>query len=604
MLIPIPLLDVPQSFSTLTRNDYEKIEDIAQSLEDGFPNCGHEDFVTHRLQAQSLGDEHKFERLQEAFHSRQTPAVTTNGLRPDIQNDAQGSAPQPSVSILTQSRTTTMDDLPGEILGKHTLALWFQPINTVLEHVISHLNGGAISDDGIPRRSDISPCLLVSKKFYLAALPRVYQNVSVRQSQTFFKLLTTLNALPDLARMIRRLDFSRYSNIGYGRTKTASSKIPNITPETIATCLDMTTGLTEFLVHEHLDDELDEGVLSRLFAMPSIQALDFCSCYSKAFVRAFASVCGGLAGRIPPKTWLPLGSLHHIQRLSLHECTTLPETVFGDLLPHLANVTHLDLAHTVVNDEALASLPSTARLTHLNLERCTNLTGEAVVTFIGGHPAARDSLVYLNLMADPSRHRLLRAKDVQNLLPRLPNTLRSLNLGGARVESSHIRLLHPLAAHLEELGLKGANLSLSDDVMRLFRSDIEHGLNQLSQYGHSSLRYLDVTDIRSVTQMSLCYSTETLTDSFTLPLEVIELGDEVLTQIKKRTSIVGRPEWVVRELGRRGWYVRQPPAEVTTPVDDGSRSWKVGSRWWGMRKIPIAEQEVGGMYGFFMFKRA
>ena len=38
-------------------------------------------------------------------------------------------------------------------------------------------------------------------------------------------------------------------------------------------------------------------------------------------------------------------------------------------------------------------------------------------------------------------------------------------------------------------------------------------------------------------------------------------------------------------------------------VDDGSRDWKWGASYWGMRKIPVARAEVGGMYGHYMFKR-
>jgi len=37
--------------------------------------------------------------------------------------------------------------------------------------------------------------------------------------------------------------------------------------------------------------------------------------------------------------------------------------------------------------------------------------------------------------------------------------------------------------------------------------------------------------------------------------------------------------------------------------DDGAREWKWGATYWGMRKIPVARQEVGGMYGHYMFKR-
>jgi hypothetical protein len=37
--------------------------------------------------------------------------------------------------------------------------------------------------------------------------------------------------------------------------------------------------------------------------------------------------------------------------------------------------------------------------------------------------------------------------------------------------------------------------------------------------------------------------------------------------------------------------------------DDGRRTWKMGATFWGMRKVPVARAEVGGMYGLYMFKR-
>ena len=59
--------------------------------------------------------------------------------------------------------------------------------------------------------------------------------------------------------------------------------------------------------------------------------------------------------------------------------------------------------------------------------------------------------------------------------------------------------------------------------------------------------------------------------------------------------------WVPREAGRRGWLVRDTSNDPE--YDDGSRSWKMGAKFWGMRKVPVAQAEVGGMYGLYMFKR-
>ena len=209
-------------------------------------------------------------------------------------------------------------------------------------------------------------------------------------------------------------------------------------------------------------------------------------------------------------------------------------------------------------------------------------------------------MVYLNIMADASRHTLLTEGDVTSLLSKLPPTLRSLNLGGARINPTHVPYLRQLATHVEELGLKGADLGLDADINTIFGLDSSDGSHR------PAIRYIDLTDVKSVTQMSLSYSPTALTNAHPGPLEVIEVGSKVLEDLKRRNLKLKKPEWVVKELGRRGWYVRQPHSSVAEPdkkPDDGSRPWKMGARWWGMRKIPMVEQDVGGMYGYFMFKR-
>lgn len=485
--------------------------------------------------------------------------------------------------------TTCLESMPEEIL----------------ELIFSYVTVDHTADPYARPHVDLVSCSLASKALYPAALRVMYRHVSIPQSRAFSKFMRSLRENDKLGEMVQWLDFSHYSNMGFGRDRTTTNQTPYLKPETLKACLDMLPNLQAFLVHEHVDDELDVNVLSRLFNKPLMQAMDFCACSSRSFAEAFTTVTTQVAEAGP----LPL-----LKRLSLHECTTLREPVFRALLPRLTNLTHLDLAHTLINDIALLSIPPTAKITHLNLERCTHLTGPAVVKFLTTHPAVKDSIVYLNLASDSSRHRLLASEDVTKLLKSLPPTLRSLNLGGAGVNATHIPALRRLATHVEELGLRGADLSLGSDIKQLFKTDDDHErpsastTNTASSPSSSSsattIRYLDLSDIPSVTQMSLSYSPSSLTGTETLPLEVIELGSDVLQEIKRRNAHVKRPEWVVKELGRRGWFVRQPAEGATEPVDDGWRPWKMGARWWGMRKIPVVEQDVGGMYGYFMFKRS
>lgn len=467
----------------------------------------------------------------------------------------------------------------------------------VLNLIFSHVTIDQTADPYARPFTDLCSCALVCKNLHAAAVRVMYRHVSIPQSKAFAKFLRSLVEDFSLGHMVQWLDFSHYSNMGFGRARSASNRTPFLTPTTIKECLDRTPALQAFLVHEHIDDELDVKVLAKLLRMPSMQALDFTACSSKHFTDSFTTVCTLMPWR--DNSMISLGSFSHpLKRLSLHECTTLQEPVFEALLPRLANLTHLDLAHTLINDKALLSISASAQITHLNLERCTRLTGSAVARFLTSHPAARDTMVYLNLLADSSRHRLLSEEDVSRLLSNLPPTIRSLNIGGARVNPTHIQALSNHSLHIEELGLKGASLGYAADITRIF------GIEEGSDGSHkAALRYIDLTDIQSVNQMSLSYSTTTLTATNTEPLEVIEVGSSVLEQFKKSNKTAKDPEWVVRELGRRGWYVRQPHHDAHAKPDDGSRSWKMGARWWGMRKIPMVEQDVGGMYGYFMFKR-
>ena len=50
--------------------------------------------------------------------------------------------------------------------------------------------------------------------------------------------------------------------------------------------------------------------------------------------------------------------------------------------------------------------------------------------------------------------------------------------------------------------------------------------------------------------------------------------------------------------------MREPSGrEAGNGGSSGRRGWKMGAMWWGMRKVPVAVGEVGGLYGHYMFKK-
>lgn len=376
-----------------------------------------------------------------------------------------------------------------------------------------------------------------------------------------------------------------------------NAEIQNLTSKTLLQALDLLPNLMEGLFQEHLETDIDAAVVRKIFAdLPKLRAVDFCACSSKDFSTGFLEAFT-VAPDVPPY-------LTQLKRLSLHECSGLSSVVFEKLLPRLVNLTHLDLGRTQVTETALLSLPDTAQLTHLNLSKCLRLSGPQVVKFLTTHPAVNESLVYLNLMTDPSRYRLLESEDVTALLPKLPSSLKSLNLNGARITSEHAPLLIPLTKHLEELGLSGADLTASDLNSFFVPSSSEE---EEKSWQQPSLHYMDLSKVSSISLPTLfnprlCV----LVSPQSVPLEVIELSDKLTTPLRDRTKSAKSNGWSLREIGRRGWYVREPTKTdeaVDAPIDDGSRSWKMGARWWGMRKIPVMVGEVGGIYGHYMFKK-
>ena len=450
-----------------------------------------------------------------------------------------------------------------------------------------------------PRNGDLLSCLLTSRTIHVAAINTLYSHITVPHSSIFSKFLQHVSAYPALGAIVKRLDLSHFTSVGLGRSRQLNSEVQNVTSRSLFKCLELTPNIQEVLLQENLDDDLDENVLRKLFfGLWKLRSVDFCASSSKPFVEAFSTVLTDLVDQ-------PCFHLS-IRRLGLHECFTLPSSAFELLLPRLPYLTHLDVSHTRITDNALTSIPDTASLTHLNLGRCSSITGRGVVDFLSTHRAAR-KLQFLNLCCDIARYRLLWEPDIERLLPQLPTTLRSLNLNGAKIRHWHAALLLPLTKHLEELSLASADLSVQD-INSFFRPSATSSLSAKShQAGEEqkswtppTLHYLDLSSIPSITQSALFSTSCTLLSSSTFPLEVIELGDKAISSLRECRNTNKRLGWVVKELGRRGWYVRDSK-DVSTM--NGKRNWKMGAMWWGMRKCPVAWGEVGGLYGHYMFKK-
>ncbi|KAI4600414.1 hypothetical protein KJ359_000769 [Pestalotiopsis sp. 9143b] len=523
------------------------------------------------------------------------PAVAADGFQGWKQIGVRGKTASRSygdlqaLRIVWSSPAATAKPKPaGPVPGQAAIeTLPLELLGSIIDHLILDVPPNGLT----ARNVDLMSLLVSSKTLHTATLNALYRNITIPHSRIFRKFLNHLSTNQELGTIVRRLDFSHFNPQTLFLTATERASTQNLTPETLLQCLQLTPYLREFLAQEYIDDEIDVNVLRKVFfGLERLQAADFTGCFSASFRDSMTSM---VSGDLPDFVCL--------SRLSFHKCINLPAEVFSTLLPKLAHLTHLDVSGTRITDQALLSIPHTARISHLNLSRCKQLTAGAVTDFIANHSAAKE-LVFLSLGADARSHQLLDCDDVSALIPVLPATLRSLSLKGSKMEEKHIDMLRPLSKHLEELAL-GRRLKL-DDIERLFRPDEnDDDLSMEIDWVPHTLKYIDVSDYLSaeLDLNSLLNRKTSILERYSAPLEVVEIGDDVYKRLSKSPS-VEKSGWTVTEFGNRAWMVRKHLAE-DGPRDSGMRSWKLGASFWGMRKIPVASQEVGGMYGSYMFKR-
>lgn len=454
--------------------------------------------------------------------------------------------------------------------------------------------------DSKTRNKDLAACLIVSRTFHYHTLATLYAHVTFPRSIIFSKFLAHIQRYPQLGELVRRADFSTFTSVGLGRTMRDNFKIQRLTATTLRNCLTLTPKLQEFLASESIGMDMDASVLQKLFCdLKYLQALDLCALARPEFVEGMSTVL------VPTNPFLP--KKLSIKRLGLHGCTSVNPSCISTLLPRLPFLTHLDLTHTLVTDNMLQMIPRTARLSHLSLSRCNRLKGPAVVDFLAEHPAAQN-LVFLNLLFESSRYRLLSVNDVDKLLPKLPSSLRSLNLSGAKITAEHVPEFRRLAKQLEELSIGHADISLSE-ICTILEPGVADDEGNKNPQKHS-LRFLDLTGIASVDPTVLLYTQNCgllLPSSY--PLQVIELSGKVISGLADRNISGKRLGWKVMDEGNRGWYVRANaglhPGGVEVArkclADDGERPWKMGGKWWGNRKVECAYGQIGGIYGYYGF---
>lgn len=466
-------------------------------------------------------------------------------------------APLPRPQDVYPLSAAPIERLPSEVLG------------AIIDLLVVEIPPNGLTT----RNTDLMALLRTSRTVHAATLVTLYRHITIPHSRIFRKFLNTVTEYPALATIVRRLDFSHFNPSMLFSTASERAQTRNLTSETLAQCLSLTTYLSEFLAQDYVTEDLGPEVLRKLFfELPNLQALDFCACSSRSFTASMTTVLND-----PWPDTLP------ITRLSFHKNMGLPSAVFEKILPRLPRLTHLDLTGTRVTDAALLSIPASARITHLNLTKCKELSSEAAIQFVTSHPACVNSLVFLSLATDPITHLLLGKEDVDKLLPSLPPTLKSLNLRGSRMDASHVPDLIRLSQSLEELAV-GRGLAMND-VHRIFYHE--------GQWLEHNLRFIDICDVETIIG-----SASTLLAPASAPLLVVEIAERAYERAAKVNKNLQRVGWTAKEFRSRYWLVR---TEGNCVRDNGARWWKMGAESWGMRKVPVATAEVGGVYGSYMF---
>lgn len=374
------------------------------------------------------------------------------------------------------------------------------------------------------------PVLL--KTFNQLAIRFLYKYAIFNRPHSFDKFLRNVVNQPDIGQYVEFMDFQTFTSIGLGRTGRMNQEIQMVTARTIQMALSLCPNLIEFQASENIQDDMDVEVLSTLFnSLPKIQALDFCGASLKLFALAFQELT--IAGPDLDESDMDGGLIHsvsllkHLFKVSFHDCSNLPVSVFEKVLPHLINLRRLDVTHTTMTSTALLTyLPLTCRLTHLSLARCSKLTTRDLIQFLSKHPAIiNGSLQWLNLQIDSN---VVSPLNDQYLLFTINHLnapdLRYLNLGGMPVNKQVLDVIKSKFPKLESLAVPHSNLTVND-LLHLLQNN-------------QAIKFLDLTDCKGLDRRNLPSFLKKCYDS---GLEALEFDYKTLYDLTSGNHISIQP---------------------------------------------------------------
>jgi len=330
--------------------------------------------------------------------------------------------------------SSPLERLPTEILNR--ILLYVATPTTRKGWDIPHALPGEYSS----RPNSLLSCLQVSHRLHDIALFMMYRdpNIKTPKVSSITRFFDTLEQNPDLNSLVRTFDITRSALCGYNLTSDKLSRLPRLRDLRLS-----------------LSHVKDARMLHRLvFGLPDLEALTLdVSCLNEK-----TQMLRGAFDALPDELSSTIRSLKFIDTSGaggLH----IPG-VLESLLPRMRKLRVLDVSRTCVTVEALKSIPSSARLTHLNIWGCRDLDLDALVEFLLSHPAAKDSLAVLKAgyIADGAP---LNERQINTFLTQAPATLRSLDLSMSNMGPSNVPHLQKLCSQLEELSV-GRNLDMYD----------------------------------------------------------------------------------------------------------------------------------------------
>lgn len=354
------------------------------------------------------------------------------------------------------------------------------------------------------------------------------------------------------------LDFSAFTSIGLGRSRSCNSRISLLTASTLVECFKLCPNVQEVFLSESLEADIDAEVLRILFTeLKHLKAVDFCAADSPEFVREFTRFLESSSG-----TWIS-----GVQHLSLHNCSTMPTNFFNNLLPHFNNLKRLDLYNTQVSGTALLSIDRDCRLASLNLSQCTRITAIDLVAFVMDHPASRSLRTFSLLYSWNKTHPLsTMPQALDAFVQAIPRDLEILDLAGVELDLQHLSYLPP---RLIELGAH--DIDIGEHYSAQESGDVSQELSTRLQ----NLRYLLLTQtvISSETKFAAVLS------KIFPSLSIIECPGfsrlpSLCSKGYEKVDGIGRRDWIRRRQSNC-WLVEQSnsqfhPRKSNMSLKDGS----------------------------------